>query len=441
MHAQAIALDAPPTCGTLFPVNLYIHIPFCKSKCGYCDFLSWPVSDIWHADQVIAGYFAAIKREIEQYYEMMRRRTVENFKSKARGRKRERKSKMKSRAREVCPDLLKTVFIGGGTPTVPDPEHLIGLVRHIGGLWGFAPDYEFTVEANPDTLADYPLAELQDVGVNRLSIGVQSLHSHHLARLGRIADPGRVKAGLERVEREWRGRLSFDILYGVQAQRIEDIYCDIERLMEYAPGHISAYRLTPEPGTPLSRIIELGKTVLPGALESLRQQDFIERALDRHGFSRYEISNYAKPDEECRHNVAVWGGKDYIGTGVGASGFTGGTRYSNVEAPETYFARIKVGKLPRESEESLDVIGRERERIAFGLRMTRGIGISQELADAVAAEYLVAGGDGEKVDGFTELYGDIRALIADGLLVCEQDKLRIAPGKMHFHDFIAAKLI
>jgi oxygen-independent coproporphyrinogen-3 oxidase len=314
---------------------------------------------------------------------------------------------------------LSTAFIGGGTPTKPRPDLLIGLIRYLREKWGFAEGYEVTAEANPETLPEFPLEKLADAGVTRLSVGVQSTHSHHLKWLGRGVDWPQVKRGLDAVRRKWRGRLSFDILYGLPGQTCDEILCDIERLMVYSPEHLSAYQLTPEKGTPLGSRAAAGKTALPSDGDALLQQRFIERRLAARGLMRYEISNYALPGAECRHNVAVWSGEDYIGAGVSAMGYVGGVRYLNAKTLEAYFNRVNRNMLPASRMEVLNSSRSRHERIAFGLRMSRGLNVSADFELPIA----------------------VLDLLERGFLVKENGNIRIADGKLHFHDIAAASFV
>ncbi len=390
-------------------VNVYVHIPFCTRKCPYCDFLSWHEAAPSSAPGAQRAYFAALKSEIMHYSALGYGLSLRGDPPAAID------GGVKSK--------IKTAFIGGGTPTKPDSGLLLGIVSLLKETFGFADGYELTVEANPETLSGYPLGGLFDAGVTRLSAGVQSTHTHHLGSLGRGVDWRAVKAGLADVRREWKGRLSFDVLYGVPRQTLEEIYCDVERLMEFKPEHISAYQLTPEAGTKLKRDVERGRTHLPAEGEAVAMQEFLESRLAAHGLFRYEISNYARPGAECSHNVAVWSGEDYLGFGVSAMGFTGGIRYSNVRTLEEYLSLVGARRLPRAREESRDKESRIREKIAFGLRMTRGVEITDdELGEA-------------------GLIDDIAGLIESGLLEREGSRLKLARAKLRFHDFAAASVI
>lgn len=391
-------------------MNVYIHIPFCTRKCPYCDFLSWHKASPSSAPDAQRAYFSALKSEILLCSTLGYGRSLRGEASAA------------IDGRDA-PRLIKTVFIGGGTPTKPDSELLLGIVKILKDTFGFADGYEMTVEANPETLPGYPLEEIYDAGVNRLSVGVQSTHTHHLRALGRGVDWRTVKAGLEEVRSVWKGRLSFDILYGVPRQTLEEIYCDVERLMEYSPEHISAYQLTPEAGTKLKRDVERGRTLLPAEGEAVAMQEFLKSRLAAYGLFQYEISNYSRPEAECRHNVAVWSGEDYLGCGVSAMGFMEGVRYSNVRTLEEYLSLAGARRLPRAREESRDLASRIREKIAFGLRMARGV----EIPDAEIAD---AG-----------LFDEIERLLESGLLERDGSRLKVTSGKLRFHDLAAASVI
>jgi oxygen-independent coproporphyrinogen III oxidase len=353
-----------------------------------------------HVDEIVSGYFISLYRELESYVSMGLVRP------------------------------LKTVFIGGGTPTHVGANYLWWLIRYLQERWGFAYGHEFTVEANPETIAEYPLDEIYDAGVTRLSVGIQSNFDHLLAEIGRNTGSSSVRKGLKALETTRPQKLSFDLLYGVPGQTLEELYTDIERLIEYTPDHISLYQLTPESGTRLGTRTASGKTALPSDGETLQMQEFAESRLARYGFRRYEISNYARDGAVCKHNVAVWNGEDYIGVGVSAVGFINGTRYSNVRTLADYFMRIKTNRLPRLREETLNTERRMRERIAFGIRMIEGVEVDESIINRI-----------RKCDINDEFANSINALEKDGLVESDDTKIKPTRNGLLVHNKLAIKIL
>lgn len=353
-----------------------------------------------HVDEIVSGYFISLYRELESYVAL------------------------------GLSAPLKTVFIGGGTPTHVGANYLWWLIHYLQERWGFAYGHEFTVEANPETLIDYPLNDIFNAGVTRLSIGIQSTFDHLLARMGRNIDSASVRKGLKAIERFHPQKLSFDLIYGIPDQKLEELYCDIERLMEYSPDHISLYQLTPEGRTELGKRTVSGRTTMPIDGEALQMQEFAESKLARHGFRRYEISNYAKDGAVCKHNVAVWNGEDYIGVGVGAVGFMKGTRYANVRTLPEYFTRIKTNRPPCMSEESLNTERKMRERVAFGTRMVDGIEIDNKTLDRIKRS--------ERKDGFA---CSIREMETDGLIEIVGNRIKPTGDGLRVHNRLAMKII
>ena len=362
-----------------------------------------------HVDEIMTGYFVSLFRELEMYYA------------------------------EGVRGPLRTVFIGGGTPTCPDSGFILWLLSYLAEKWEFAYGWEATMEANPENLIDYPLDKIAAAGVNRLSVGVQSTFDHHLAYLERDADAEKVKRALDRIAADWRGRLSFDIMYGIPGQTIDELYSTIELIADCNPDHVSAYQLTPERGTTFGRRVAKGQAIVPSDGESLALAEFVEAQLARHGFHRYEISNYAKRDGECRHNIAVWRGEEYLGVGVGAVGYIGGARYENVRTFDEYFKLIGDGKLPRASEDKLEPAHRARERVAFGLRMLGGVQIAGDsiMSDAFGTDSLLSLNDANA----RAFMKTLESLIDDDLLSLEEGVLRLTPAGLRVHNYVAASIL
>ncbi len=273
--------------------GLYVHIPFCLARCGYCDFLTYGRERPTGLEPI--AYAQALMEEIAQRGAWVRQEYA------SRGR------------------LIDTVFFGGGTPTFLDPEHLVRLVRAVQQSFPLAAGAEFTVEANPDTLDPQYLAMLAAAGVNRLSIGIQATQPQHLRLLQRTHRWHDIQPALQALHACGIRRWSFDVIYSLPGLTSRELHESLQLLLGFKPEHISAYELTLEHGTPLHRCAMHLPRLRPRERETVRQQRLIERELARAGLYRYEVSNYAKPGAECRHNLRYWRGGDYFGLGLGAA--------------------------------------------------------------------------------------------------------------------------
>ena len=329
--------SAPPW---LYPRSAYLHVPFCAHKCGYCDFAS-----IANAEDRIDEYLSALDCEMKRVLE--------------------------------CPRGVETIFIGGGTPThlAPDQlDRLMGIVNH----WlPLAPDGEFTVESNPNTLDTDKAAALARGRVNRVSLGAQSFEPATLARLERTHDPASVGKALELLRRVGIQNTSLDLIFGVPGQTPEAWRRDVARLVELQPTHCSAYGLTYEKGTKLWRERRMG-VVQPCDEEAERTMylDAID-LLGEAGYEQYEISNFSRRAGEgslrCRHNETYWLNHAYWGFGNGAASYVGGTRRLNTRELNSYIQRSIAGAPATTQEETLGGEERARETIVVQLRRLDGV--------------------------------------------------------------------
>lgn len=317
---------------------LYIHIPFCITKCIYCDFFSVP-----YDEGLALRYIGSVIKELD-----FRRDSLND---------------------------LKTVYIGGGTPTVIPTLALIRLLKKIRDSFTLAPDAEVTVEANPGTINREKVKALSDSGMNRLSIGVQSFDDKELKFLGRIHTFADALKAIAAVREAAIRNLSIDLIYGIPGQTLEAWTHNVAKASELSPEHISAYELTPEKGTPLYGFISRKEIEKPDE-ETIIQMYY--RAVDTFteaGYRHYEISNFAKPGFECRHNLNYWDRGEYVGLGAGAHSFIGDRRIRNVGNVGKYIEMTDGGALP--VDESIEVSGEDaiKEFIFLGLRKTEGLDI------------------------------------------------------------------
>lgn len=313
---------------------LYIHVPFCQRKCAYCDFLSVPFEE-----GLARGYKDALVKETYL---------------RAGG-------------------SLETVYMGGGTPTVLPDEALEEIFSALRECFDFGPGMEITLEANPGTLSSRKAAILSALGANRLSLGVQSFNDGELRTLGRV----HIAREAERAAMEAReagfDNLSMDLIYGIPGQSVLTWKETLRRAVSLGPRHISAYELTLEPGTPIFHRLQRGELRQPGEEESLEMARLAEEALSDAGFVRYEISNYALPGFECRHNINYWHRGEYMGLGPGAHSFTAERRERNTGNIARYVSELGAGRLPVEESAGVSRGEAIEEALFLGLRLTRGI--------------------------------------------------------------------
>jgi len=319
--------------------GVYVHIPFCAARCDYCDFATW--TDRGH---LVDDYVAACVRDIEQ--------------------------------RALAP--ATSVFFGGGTPSLLDAAQLTAILDTIAR----APDAEVTVECNPDSIDLTKLRAYADAGVNRVSFGVQSMRAHVLAALGRTHDPDNVARAVDAARAAGIDRVNLDLIYGTPGETIADWEATLDAALALEPGHISAYALTVEPGTPLATAVADGARAAPDDDDQATKYEVADERLGAAGLVWYEVSNWARPGDECRHNLLYWEGGDYAAIGCAAHGHEAGRRAWNVRTPERYVDAIARGVSPEAGHEVLDGPGRCAERLVLGIRTAAGIKLPGPGADS-----------------------------------------------------------
>ena len=333
------------------PLALYVHWPFCLQKCPYCDFNS-------HVRDAIpqARFAAALRQELAWEARRLGRRP------------------------------LASIFFGGGTPSLMAPETVAALIADATALFQPQSDLEVTLEANPTSVELGRLAAFRDAGVNRLSLGVQALDDASLLRLGRGHSAAEAVAALETARRIFP-RLSFDMIYARPGQDLAGWRHELGTALGLAADHLSLYQLTIEPGTAYEALHRSGQVVLPDEAVSAALYDATAEAAAEHGLHAYEISNYARPGAESRHNLAYWRYGDYAGVGPGAHGRLrlDGTPSSLVatrrhRAPEIWAERVERQGHGSTAEERVGQADRAREALLMGLRLTEGVGEAEFLA-------------------------------------------------------------
>ncbi|MBI4365173.1 MAG: radical SAM family heme chaperone HemW [Candidatus Latescibacteria bacterium] len=330
--------------------GLYIHLPYCRSICPYCDFVKAPL----HRAEP-ARLLAALERE---------RTLVVAAEGAGTG-------SVWSRPR--------TIYVGGGTPTALDAGSLRRFLDWIRSGWDRSRVREFTVEANPEGLSDEKLEILREAGVDRLSLGVQSLEPAVLRFLGRIHTAEGALSALDRARRTGFRTISADLMYGVPGETPEGFWVALQRLVALGVPHLSAYPLQIEEGTPLHAKVRRGE-LRPEDEDAVAERygDLVE-ILSRAGYRHYEVSNFALPGSESRHNEGYWLRRPYLGLGPGAHSFDGSARWRNEESIARYFERVESGALPREERIALTDRESAEERVFLALRRSRGLRVGSHL--------------------------------------------------------------
>jgi oxygen-independent coproporphyrinogen-3 oxidase len=328
--------------------SLYIHIPYCISKCPYCDFNSHVVSDI-PEDR----YTDTLLRELEFY----------GADNDWRGR------------------TAQSIFFGGGTPSTFKPASIGKLLAWVAATFPVEADCEITLEANPGTIDAAYFSGYRDAGVNRISVGVQSFQPRLLKFLGRIHNADEAKQALRVVKQADFDNFSFDLMYANPGQTLKELAADLDTALEFQPPHLSAYNLTFEEGTPFHHEYRSGKMHNLSEDEEIAMAELVETKLGDAGLKRYEISNYARPFFHSRHNVNYWRGGDYLGLGAGAHSYrkmadgVSARRWSNEKNPARYMAQMMDSSQAVVDREDIDFAKAAGEFMFLGLRMTEGISI------------------------------------------------------------------
>lgn len=354
------------------PFGVYVHVPYCRSRCGYCDFNTYTTAEL--GSEPGAGreaYLAAIAAEVRLSGDVLR-----GVPGGA------------APAGHAAPPI-STVFFGGGTPTLLPASAIGGLLARLGDEFGLAAGAEVTIEANPETVGPASLAALRSVGVNRISFGMQSAVGHVLAVLDRQHTPGRALTAVEQARAAGFESISLDLIYGTPGESAADWATSLGAAVSSGVDHVSAYSLIVEPGTRLAARVRRGELPEPDPDELADKYLQADEALVAAGFAAYEVSNWARRGHECRHNLAYWRGDNWWGFGPGAHSHVGGVRWWNVLHPRTYSARLLAAARasPAHARELLSAGERRVERVLLELRLAEGL----DLAVLTATERARAG--------------------------------------------------
>jgi putative oxygen-independent coproporphyrinogen III oxidase len=325
--------------------SVYVHVPFCASRCGYCDFNTYTALELSRDGATItqANYADTLALEIQMA------------------------------SAQLGPRPISTIFFGGGTPTLLAPTAIKETMSLLRERFGFADDIEITTEANPESVTRNSLEQLRESGVNRISFGMQSAVPHVLAVLDRTHSPERLISAVNDAKAVGFEHISVDLIYGTPSESLTDWQCSVDTALGLPIDHISAYALIVEDGTKFARKVASGEVIMPDDDETADKYLIASEAFEAAGFSWYEVSNWARAGGECRHNLAYWRGDDWWGFGPGAHSHLSGERFWNVKHPVAYAQRLVAGEIPIMDRETLTPAQREVERIMLNLRIRKGI--------------------------------------------------------------------
>jgi putative oxygen-independent coproporphyrinogen III oxidase len=339
--------------------GLYLHVPFCAHRCHYCDFNTYA-----GLDDLMPRYVAALRADLAAVAATGPGAVAPPADGDAQGSR-----------RESWPEF-GSVFVGGGTPTMLDPADLAGILRLARDVLPITPDAEVTVEANPESVTVASLMALVEAGMTRLSMGAQSFAPHVLAALGRRHDPERPLRALAAARAAGVRRVNLDLIYGTPGETDADWDASLRTVVDADVEHVSAYALTVEPATEYAVRIRAGLAAAPDEDVQAERMVMADQTLSAAGFRRYEVSNWARPGQECQHNLTYWRGGDWLGVGAGAHGHWRGRRWWSLRSPARYVDAALSGRSTTAGAEVLDEPTRRAERLMLGLRLTEGVDLA-----------------------------------------------------------------
>ena len=364
-------------------LGFYLHVPFCVQRCHYCSFNTAPLEN-----GEMDPFLAALHGELDLLGAL-------------------------PWARDVA---VATVFLGGGTPSLLEPEALAAILDRLRARFALAPDVEITVECNPESVTRAKLAAYRAAGVTRISLGVQSLDDALLRRLGRLHDAPGARRAFDAAREAGFDNVSVDLMYGLPGLATAAWTQDVEAVLGWGPEHVSAYGLTLDGG---SRWATSGVDGLPPEDEVVAQYWALARAAAERGFEHYEVSNYARPGFRSRHNLGYWRAGEYLAAGPGACGFVGDVRYGNVKPLPRWRAAVESGALPVETAERLSARQQAAERLFLGLRTADGVPAARLAERAADDAPLAKRLDDWRAAGHLVVDGTIARLTESGFLVSD----------------------
>jgi oxygen-independent coproporphyrinogen-3 oxidase len=376
------------------PLGLYIHIPYCIHKCGYCDFNSHPIKQ-----DEMDHYIDALVVEMKHYAKIY-----------------------------TNTNIIKTIFLGGGTPTTLNPFQLERILKECVNEFTIASNAEITIEANPATVGIELMKSIRTMGYNRISIGVQSFDKAELKLLDRAHGPKEIHSTVDCARKAGFDNLSLDLMFAVPNQSLSSWENNLNKALEKNPEHLSTYNLTIEQGTAFSKLQSNGKLIMPDDDHQLELYKKTIERLTKKGFHHYEISNFARRGKECKHNITYWENKNTLGLGAGASSYMNGTRFKNINLPAHYIRQVKEKKIAVEHSETLELRQAMGETIMLGLRLLQGISIHQ-----FEKRFQIS---------FINLFRNIiSALKEKELVIIEKDYLRLSQKGLFWADSVTLEFI
>ncbi|GAA4551111.1 radical SAM family heme chaperone HemW [Amycolatopsis samaneae] len=373
------------------PFGVYVHVPFCATRCGYCDFNTYTAGEL-DSGSSPQSWLDGLRRELDLAARVL-----------------------------GAPPRADTVFVGGGTPSLLGADGLASVLDAVRGAFGLADGAEVTTESNPESTSPEFFAGIREAGYTRVSLGMQSAARHVLRVLDRVHTPGRPVAAAGEARAAGFEHVNLDVIYGTPGERVEDLRASLEAVLAAGVDHVSAYALIVEEGTALARRVRRGELPAPDDDTLAEYYELIDSTLAAAGLRWYEVSNWASSEQaRCRHNVGYWRGGDWWGAGPGAHSHVGGVRWWNVKHPARYASLLAEGNSPAAGREVLTGADRHLERIMLELRVVEGLpldaldagGLAE--ARAAAAEGLL---DESALDSRNRaVLTDRGRLLADGLV-------------------------
>jgi putative oxygen-independent coproporphyrinogen III oxidase len=357
------------------PFGIYIHVPFCATRCGYCDFNTYTPAELGGANP--DGWLEALRVELGLAASRLGSPAQANVAGRA------------------APEV-DTVFVGGGTPSLLGGDGLAAVLDAVRAHFTLAADAEVTTEANPESTSPHFFEQLRTAGFTRVSLGMQSVAPNVLAVLDRVHSPGRALDAAREALGAGFDHVNLDLIYGTPGESDDDLRRSVDAAIEAGVDHVSGYALVVEDGTALARRVRRGEIAAPDNDVLAHRYELLDARLSAAGFDWYEVSNWSRPGAECRHNIGYWNGGEWWGAGPGAHGYVGATRWWNVKHPNAYAQSLADGLLPVADFERLDAETLHIEEVMLRLRLRDGLPVAmlsdgeRERAETVVDDGLVA---------------------------------------------------
>ena len=369
-------------------IGLYIHVPLCRQRCHFCAFyleIATPAR--------IESFLSALERELTLYHQQ----------------------------NVLAGRTLQSIYFGGGTPTTIPPQQLTLLLAGIKKPFPVTPDVEVTVEAHPSTVTRQDLRVLAEAGFNRISLGAESMAPQDFIPIGRPGTVSDTEQAVQNARTAGFSNINLDLMYGLPGQSLASWTTTVQSLVRLNPTHISCYALTIEDHTKLAHDIAKGLIPAPDEALQVEMEEAAETVLIQAGFTRYEISNYAKPGYACRHNLLYWTDGDYLGLGPSAQSYVAGCRFGNIADLDAYAGQLQNAHLPVTDRRMLTNEEQQRDALIFGLRLLNGVRSNLAIEEA-------------------EQRGILIQLTERGLIVNENDRIKLTPLGRRFADSVASEL-